>query len=39
MIGDRDRDMEAAKAVAVRGILIESNASLLSTLRTHALIA
>ncbi|MBL7940921.1 MAG: HAD family hydrolase [Flavobacteriales bacterium] len=35
MIGDRDRDMEAAAAVGVRGILVEPNASLLVCLRTQ----
>lgn len=38
MIGDRDRDMEAASSVGVRGILVEPNASLLDTLRTNGLI-
>ena len=35
MIGDRDRDMEAAAAVGVRGILVEANASLLVCLRAQ----
>ncbi len=35
MVGDRDRDMEAAAAVGVRGILVAPNASLIDTLRTH----
>jgi D-glycero-D-manno-heptose 1,7-bisphosphate phosphatase len=38
MIGDRDRDVEAAAAVGVRGILVEPNAPLLDVLHTHALI-
>lgn len=38
MIGDRDRDVEAAEAVRVRGILVEANAPLMDVLRTHALI-
>lgn len=38
MIGDRDRDMEAAASVGVRGILVVANESLLNCLRTHALI-
>ncbi len=38
MIGDRDRDVEAATAIGVRGILVEPNAPLLDVLRAHALI-
>ena len=38
MIGDRDRDVEAATRAGVRGILVAPNASLLETLRTHGLI-
>lgn len=38
MIGDRDRDVEAAAAVGVRGILVEANAPLMEVLKTHALI-
>ncbi len=38
MIGDRDRDVEAATAVGVRGILMEANAPLMEVLHTHALI-
>lgn len=38
MIGDRDRDVEAAGAVGVRGILVEANAPLMDVLKTHALI-
>lgn len=39
MIGDRDRDMEAATSIGVRGILVEPNASLLACLRTQVLSA
>lgn len=35
MVGDRDRDMEAAAAVGVHGILVAPNASLIDTLRIH----
>lgn len=38
MIGDRDRDVEAAIAVGARGILVEANAPLMEVLKTHALI-
>ena len=38
MIGDRDRDVEAAEAVGVRGILVEANAPLMDVLKTQALI-
>lgn len=38
MIGDRDRDVQAAAAVGVQGILVEPNAPLLDVLRDHALI-
>lgn len=37
MVGDRDRDIEAAAAVGVTGILVPPNASLLNCLRTHVL--
>ncbi len=37
MIGDRDRDMEAAAASGIRGILVPPNASLFNTLRDHVL--
>ncbi len=39
MIGDRERDVLAASAVGVRGILVEPNTSLLEILRTHRMIA
>lgn len=39
MIGDRDRDVEAAHAAGARGILVEPNASLMDCLRTNGLIA
>ncbi|HNK69685.1 MAG TPA: HAD family hydrolase [Flavobacteriales bacterium] len=35
MIGDRDRDVEAATAVGVRGVLVEANSPLLDVLRTR----
>ena len=38
MIGDRDRDVAAAAAIGVRGILVEANAPLLDVLNDHALI-
>lgn len=38
MIGDRERDIEAAASVGARGILVEANASLMNCLRTHELI-
>jgi len=38
MIGDRDRDVEAANGAGVRGILVEPNAPLLDVLKNHALI-
>jgi D-glycero-D-manno-heptose 1,7-bisphosphate phosphatase len=38
MIGDRERDIEAAAAVGVRGILVPSNASLLEVLKKHELV-
>lgn len=37
MIGDRERDMEAAASVGARGILVAPNTSLLHTLRTNML--
>lgn len=33
MVGDRDRDMEAAASVGVRGVLVEPNASLLEAVK------
>lgn len=40
MIGDRERDILAASAVGVRGILVEPNTSLLEiALQTHRMIA
>ena len=38
MIGDRDRDVQAAEAVNVSGILVEANAPLMDVLKSHALI-
>ncbi|MGV3636850.1 MAG: D-glycero-alpha-D-manno-heptose-1,7-bisphosphate 7-phosphatase [Flavobacteriales bacterium] len=38
MVGDRDRDVEAANACGARGILVEANGSLLRTLRTNGLL-
>ncbi|MBL7963325.1 MAG: HAD family hydrolase [Flavobacteriales bacterium] len=38
MIGDRDRDTDAATAVGVRGILIPANAPLLPVLSEHGLL-
>ncbi len=37
MIGDRERDMEAAEAVGVRGILVEANAPLLPVVMDQVL--
>jgi D-glycero-D-manno-heptose 1,7-bisphosphate phosphatase len=37
MIGDRDRDMEAAAAVGVRGIKVEANAPLLPLVKNEVL--
>lgn len=39
MIGDKDRDIEAAEAVGVRGILVAANRSLMDALRINRLIA
>ena len=39
MVGDRERDVEAAAAVGVRGILVAPNLPLLQVLKDHALIA
>jgi D-glycero-D-manno-heptose 1,7-bisphosphate phosphatase len=38
MIGDRERDIEAAAAVGVKGILVEPNASLLRTMRQNDIV-
>ena len=38
MIGDKPRDIEAAAAVGVRGILVDPNASLQPLLKTQALL-
>jgi D-glycero-D-manno-heptose 1,7-bisphosphate phosphatase len=38
MIGDRQRDVEAAAAVGANGILVSSNTSLMDTLRANALV-
>ena len=37
MIGDRDRDVEAAAAVGVRGVLVVANTPLLDVLRTNTI--
>ena len=39
MIGDRERDVQAAATVGVKGVLVEANASLLDTLRNQEVIA
>lgn len=39
MVGDRERDVEAAGSVGVRGILVEPNAALVDVLRGDGLIA
>lgn len=33
MIGDRERDVQAAEAAGVRGVLVESNAALMNTVK------
>jgi len=33
MIGDRDRDMQAAAALGVRGVLVQANSALLNTIK------
>jgi D-glycero-D-manno-heptose 1,7-bisphosphate phosphatase len=38
MIGDRERDVQAARSAGARGILVDANVSLLDTIRTHDLI-
>lgn len=38
MIGDRERDVEAAVAAGVRGILVPANTVLMETLRTNGLV-
>ncbi|MBX2973325.1 MAG: HAD-IIIA family hydrolase [Flavobacteriales bacterium] len=38
MIGDRERDVEAAAAAGARGILVPANVSLMETLRTNGLV-
>jgi len=38
MIGDRERDVEAAASVGVKGILVEPNASLLDVLRENRIV-
>lgn len=39
MIGDRQRDVEAAAAAGVRGVLVPANAPLLRTLREQGILA
>jgi D-glycero-D-manno-heptose 1,7-bisphosphate phosphatase len=38
MIGDRERDIEAAAAVGVKGILVEPNTSLLQIMRQNDIV-
>ena len=38
MIGDRDRDVDAASSVGVRGILVEANGSLLQVLTKEGIL-
>lgn len=38
MIGDRERDVQAAVSVGVHGIRVAANAVLLDTLRANALL-
>lgn len=38
MVGDRERDIEAAASVGVRGVLVPSNASLLATLQHEGIL-
>ncbi|MBP6392053.1 MAG: HAD family hydrolase [Flavobacteriales bacterium] len=38
MVGDRDRDLEAARAVGVRGVLVAANSSLRSALTSVAIL-
>lgn len=33
MIGDRERDMQAATAIGIRGVLVEANSALLNTVK------
>ncbi|MGV9013187.1 MAG: D-glycero-alpha-D-manno-heptose-1,7-bisphosphate 7-phosphatase [Flavobacteriales bacterium] len=37
MVGDRQRDIDAAAGAGVRGILVQANASLLETLKNEAI--
>lgn len=37
MIGDRDRDVEAAQGAGVRGVLVEHNSPLLPVIQEHVL--
>lgn len=38
MVGDRERDVEAAGAVGIRGVLVKVNSSLLTVLKTEGVI-
>lgn len=38
MIGDRERDVQAAEAIGARGILVQANTSLMETLRSNGLV-